>query len=87
MGYFVHGSGTGAGVHPRLPRCTAAPEEAWEAGSSWYLHLADPLSVASRDASKRVHLVSDTAVNDWVEALFERAWPLAAHAAREPMDS
>jgi hypothetical protein len=43
------------------------------AGSSWYLRLSDPHSVANRGASDRVHLVIDAAVNDWVEALFERA--------------
>jgi aspartyl/asparaginyl beta-hydroxylase len=43
------------------------------AGSSWYLRLSDPHSVANRCASDRVHLVIDAAVNDWVEALFERA--------------
>jgi hypothetical protein len=43
------------------------------AGSSWYLRLSDTHSVANRGASDRVRLVIDAAVNDWVEALFERA--------------
>lgn len=46
---------------------------AMPAGSSWYLRLADPHSVANRGASDRVHLVIDAVVNDWVAALFERA--------------
>ena len=43
------------------------------AGSSWYLRLSDPHSVANRGAADRVHLVIDAVVNDWVPALFERA--------------
>ena len=43
------------------------------AGSSWYLRLSDPHSVANRGASERVHMVIDAVVNDWVAALFERA--------------
>ena len=43
------------------------------AGSSWYLRLSDPHSVANRGTADRVHLVIDAAVNDWVGALFERA--------------
>jgi hypothetical protein len=46
---------------------------AMPAGSSWYLRLSDPHSVANRGASDRVHLVIDAVVNDWVAALFERA--------------
>ena len=42
------------------------------AGSSWYLRLSDPHSVANRGADDRVHLVIDAGVNDWVAALFER---------------
>jgi hypothetical protein len=48
------------------------------AGSSWYLRLSDPHSVANRGASDRVHLVIDAVVNDWVAALFERAARRAA---------
>jgi hypothetical protein len=59
---------TNDGVDFRLngERCTMA------AGSSWYLRLFDPHSVANRGASDRVHLVIDAVVNDWVAALFER---------------
>jgi hypothetical protein len=46
---------------------------AMPAGSSWYLRLSDPHSVANRGADDRVHLVIDAGVNDWVAALFERA--------------
>lgn len=42
-------------------------------GSSWYLRLSDPHSVANRGTCDRVHLVIDAGVNDWVAALFERA--------------
>ena len=43
------------------------------AGSSWYLRLSDPHSVANRGTDDRVHLVIDAVVDDWVTALFERA--------------
>jgi Aspartyl/Asparaginyl beta-hydroxylase len=43
------------------------------AGSSWYLRLSDPHSVANRGTTDRVHLVIDAAVNGWVARLFERA--------------
>jgi|SRR6185369_3481494 len=43
-----------------------------EAGSTWYLRLSDPHSVANRGAEDRVHLVIDAAVNDWLRGLFER---------------
>jgi hypothetical protein len=46
---------------------------AMPAGSSWYLRLSDPHSVANRGSGDRVHLVIDAAVNDWITALFERA--------------
>ena len=42
------------------------------AGSSWYLRLSDPHSVANRGATERVHMVIDATVNGWVEALFAR---------------
>lgn len=60
---------TNAGVDFRLngARCTMA------AGSSWYLRLSDPHSVANGGGTERVHLVIDAQVNRWVEALFERA--------------
>ena len=43
------------------------------AGSTWYLRLSDPHSVANRGTEDRVHLVIDAVVNDWLTALFERA--------------
>jgi hypothetical protein len=43
------------------------------AGSTWYLRLSDPHSVANRGPADRVHMVIDAAVNSWVAALFERA--------------
>jgi hypothetical protein len=43
------------------------------AGSTWYLRLSDPHSVANRGTADRVHLVIDAVVNGWVEALFRRA--------------
>ena len=46
---------------------------AMPAGSSWYLRLSDPHSVANRGTQDRVHLVIDAVVNDWLTALFERA--------------
>jgi hypothetical protein len=60
---------TNDGVDFRLNgvRCVMA------AGSSWYLRLSDPHSVANRGDSDRVHLVIDAAVNGWVEALFAQA--------------
>ena len=38
-----------------------------DAGSVWYLRLADPHSVANRGAADRVHLVVDCTVNAWLE--------------------
>ena len=35
-------------------------------GSAWYLRLSDPHQVANRGARDRVHLVVDTAMNDWL---------------------
>jgi hypothetical protein len=68
---------TNADVDFRLNgvRCAMA------AGSSWYLRLSDPHSVANRGVSDRVHLVIDAVVNDWVGTLFERA----AEAAKAPV--
>ena len=43
------------------------------AGSTWYLRLSDPHSVANRGTEDRVHLVIDAVVNDWLTGLFERA--------------
>ncbi len=60
---------TNDGVDFRLNgvRCTMP------AGSSWYLRLSDPHSVANRGGTDRVHLVIDVGVNDWLAALFARA--------------
>jgi hypothetical protein len=43
------------------------------AGSTWYLRLSDPHSVANRGTIDRVHLVIDAAVNSWVKDLLTRA--------------
>lgn len=48
------------------------------AGSTWYLRLSDPHSVANRGLSERVHLVIDAAVDGWLTDLFERTLPAAA---------
>jgi hypothetical protein len=60
---------TNDGVDFRLNgvRCIMA------AGSTWYLRLSDPHSVANRGLDDRIHLVVDAVVNEWVAALFERA--------------
>jgi hypothetical protein len=55
------------------------------AGSTWYLRLSDPHSVANRGPRARVHLVVDLVVNAWLAALFERA--LAAEAGRGGLSS
>jgi aspartyl/asparaginyl beta-hydroxylase len=44
-----------------------------EAGSSWYLRLSDPHSVANRGTADRVHMVIDAEVNDWVRRVLETA--------------
>jgi hypothetical protein len=44
-----------------------------EAGSSWYLRLSDPHSVANRGAADRVHMVIDAEVNDWVRDVLAAA--------------
>jgi len=38
------------------------------AGSTWYLRLSDPHSVANRGETDRVHLVIDALANDWLAA-------------------
>jgi uncharacterized cysteine cluster protein YcgN (CxxCxxCC family) len=48
-----------------------------EAGSSWYLRLSDPHSVANRGTADRVHMVIDAEVNDWVRHVLETAATLA----------
>lgn len=42
-----------------------------EAGSCWYLRLADPHSVINGGATDRVHMVIDATVNDWVEEVLQ----------------
>jgi hypothetical protein len=42
-------------------------------GEVWYADFDRPHSVANRGADARVHLVLDCRVNEWLEALFERA--------------
>lgn len=41
---------------------------AMEAGSTWYLRLSDPHSVANRGEIDRVHLVIDAVANGWLAA-------------------
>jgi Aspartyl/Asparaginyl beta-hydroxylase len=48
-----------------------------EAGSSWYLRLSDPHSVANRGTADRVHMVIDAEVNEWVRRVLETAATLA----------
>lgn len=52
-----------------------------ESGTSWYLRLSDPHSVANRGASSRVHLVIDAVVNDWIAAILTEAAGTAANDA------
>lgn len=44
-----------------------------EAGSCWYLRLADPHSVVNGGDTDRVHMVVDATVNDWVEDVLQNA--------------
>ncbi len=44
-----------------------------EAGSCWYLRLADPHSVANNGSTDRVHMVIDAAVNDWIADMLQHA--------------
>lgn len=48
-----------------------------DAGSSWYLRLSDPHSVANRGTADRVHMVIDAEVNEWVRRVLETAATLA----------
>lgn len=43
------------------------------AGSTWYLRLSDPHSVANRGPADRIHLVIDAVANSWIETLFAQA--------------
>jgi Aspartyl/Asparaginyl beta-hydroxylase len=42
-----------------------------EAGSCWYLRLADPHSVANNGGTDRIHMVIDATVNDWMSRLLQ----------------
>ncbi len=44
-----------------------------EAGSCWYLRLADPHSVINGGATDRVHMVIDATVNDWIADVLQKA--------------
>jgi hypothetical protein len=44
-----------------------------EPGSSWYVRLSDPHSVANRGSTSRVHLVIDAVADDWIEAILTKA--------------
>jgi quercetin dioxygenase-like cupin family protein len=44
-----------------------------EAGSCWYLRLADPHSVVNGGETDRVHMVIDATVNDWIEGVLKKA--------------
>lgn len=46
---------------------------AMPAGSTWYLRLSDPHTVANRGTTDRVHMVVDATVNGWLTELFGRA--------------
>ena len=48
-----------------------------EAGSAWYLRLSDPHRVHNNGDRDRIHMVVDTAVNDWLKGLL-------TIAARQP---
>jgi len=67
---------TNDGVDFRLNgrRCTMP------AGSSWYLRLSDPHSVANTGPADRVHMVIDAVVNAWIEQMFETAAAATAAA-------
>jgi hypothetical protein len=53
-----------------------------EAGSCWYLRLADPHSVADKSGTDRVHMVIDAAVNDWIGKVLSGAWGTGADRCR-----
>ncbi len=42
-------------------------------GTTWYLRVTDPHSVANRGTSDRVHLVIDAVLNKWLTGLMEDA--------------
>jgi len=46
---------------------------ALDAGSCWYLRLADPHSVVNKGGTDRVHMVIDAVVNDWVADVLRQA--------------
>jgi mannose-6-phosphate isomerase-like protein (cupin superfamily) len=44
-----------------------------EAGSCWYLRLADPHRVVNGGSTDRVHMVIDAEANDWVGSVLQQA--------------
>lgn len=46
---------------------------ALDAGSCWYLRLADPHSVVNAGDTDRVHMVIDAEANDWVGDVLQQA--------------
>jgi hypothetical protein len=44
-----------------------------EAGSCWYLRLADPHSIVNNGESDRVHMVIDALSNDWIGDVLQGA--------------
>lgn len=42
-------------------------------GSSWYVRLSDPHSVANRGMTSRVHLAIDAVVDDWISEILTEA--------------
>lgn len=53
-----------------------------EAGSVWYLRLADPHSVTNTGDTARIHLVIDAIVDSWLADLLDTATLRAVDAAR-----
>jgi hypothetical protein len=60
---------TNAGVEFYLNRVRVV----MEAGSAWYLRLADPHSVHNNGDCDRVHMVIDAVANDWMRTMLESA--------------
>lgn len=60
---------TGNGVQFRLN----GSDVPMAVGDCWYLRLEDPHSVANHSNTRRIHLVFDATVNDWLAALLTKA--------------
>ena len=60
-------------TNPGVEFCLNRERVVLEAGSCWYLRLADPHSVANNGATDRVHMVIDAEVNDWVGEVLRQA--------------